>query len=80
MADESQLEILDRGVAAWNEWRRTVVDCINLSGADFSMVNLGGADLSAADLLGANLSGADLSHCDFGSACFGETPGSRMST
>jgi len=64
MADESQLKILRRGVAAWNEWRRKegdhVVDLIraDLRGADLRATNLSAANLGAADLLGANLSAA----------------------
>jgi uncharacterized protein YjbI with pentapeptide repeats len=54
MADESQLEILKQGVAAWNEWRR-------LRGTIFFQADLSGADLSGANLSGAILSGANLS-------------------
>jgi hypothetical protein len=50
MADENQLKILKRGVAAWSEWRRKEVE-INLRGANLSI---------AADLTGAHLTGADL--------------------
>ncbi len=51
MADEKQLEILKRGVDAWNRWREKNYGLsIDLSGADLRDANLRGADLSGANL------------------------------
>jgi hypothetical protein len=61
MANQRQLEILEKGLRAWNEWRAQngplVVD---LSGADLSDAALSGADLNYANLSGADLRGADV--------------------
>jgi hypothetical protein len=57
---ETELEILDRGVDAWNEWR-TANPAIQPS---LPEVDLSGRDLSWADLSGANLAGADLDGAD----------------
>jgi uncharacterized protein YjbI with pentapeptide repeats len=57
MADESQLEILKQGVAAWNEWRRKGIQ-VDLSGADLNLVDLSEANLNEARIFGANLRGA----------------------
>jgi len=61
MANNDHLQILKRGVAAWNEFRwvfpRTAPD---LSGADLSGLNLRGIDFSATNLANANVSGACL--------------------
>jgi hypothetical protein len=72
MANTEQLDILQHGVEAWNEWRALNRDIIpdlseaflpgeNLIEADLSMANLTGTDLAEADLFHANLSGANLS-------------------
>src|SRR6266446_1234945 len=77
MADEAQLEILGKGVAVWNEWRRQgrtfIPDLFEpylrearLDGADLSRANLRNADLTGADLRGANLSAANLSGANLG--------------
>jgi len=84
MAERAQIERLDEGIDAWNQWRRTNPAVRpDLSGADLSEmdlrgINLGDADLSEvelfqADLSGANLKmavlrGADLSGADLGGA------------
>ena len=65
MANSEYLKNLQKGVAAWNEWRIGISFCpdlsgADLSGADLSRANLGRANLSRANLSGANLSGADL--------------------
>jgi hypothetical protein len=66
MANAEQLEILKKGVEAWNEWRKenpnTEIDLIeaDLRGADLRKANLKGADLEGADLEGAILSRANL--------------------
>ncbi len=76
MANMEHLEILKRGVKAWNKWREENRDIMpDLSEADLRGADLRGAiliradlsrailiraDLSRADLRGANLIGADL--------------------
>jgi hypothetical protein len=67
MADEEQLRILRKGVAAWNEWRvknpnvlRPDLSHAKVAGADLSDANLGGSDLTGADLTGTLLIQIDL--------------------
>jgi uncharacterized protein YjbI with pentapeptide repeats len=59
VADRKQVEILKKGVAKWNAWRRSVSKVPDLTGAKLS-----GAILSHAVLSGANLSGANLSRAN----------------
>src|SRR5579885_2002312 len=72
MADQDQLALLKRGVAAWNEWRKqnpqvqpdlsgAVLAEADLKEIDLRRVNLSKADLSGTDLRGALLDEADLS-------------------
>jgi hypothetical protein len=64
MADQSQLDVLLRGVGPWNKWReRNPRRKVDLSGVNLhsSRTNLIRANLSRADLSGADLSKADLS-------------------
>ncbi len=65
MVDVSQLELVTKDVAKWNEWREEnpAVD-VDLLEADLKGVNLSKANLSYADLRNANLSGANLSEAD----------------
>jgi len=67
MADKTHLRILERGVGAWNEWRRanpTILPdlsaaCLNnrnLSGAHLEGGNLERALLRNSTLFGANIS------------------------
>ncbi len=81
--NQSLFSILERGVQAWNQWRRTQVDVqidlsgVNLSGRDLSgfdlrQVNLSGANLRGADLSGAQLQKADLSAADLTGADLSE--------
>jgi uncharacterized protein YjbI with pentapeptide repeats len=76
MANKEQLEILKKGVRAWNEWRvrnNPVIDLtgaslpgIDLSSVDvFTHLDLHHADLTDADLENADLGGASLVHADF---------------
>ena len=65
MANKWQMQILMKGVNAWNTWRR---ECdrqelnlfLDLRGADLRGAKLEGIDLSFAYLVGADLRGADL--------------------
>jgi uncharacterized protein YjbI with pentapeptide repeats len=61
MANEEHIEILRKGVKAWNEWRERRRDIKpDLSEADLSQANFCGANLSQANFCGANLSQAIL--------------------
>jgi hypothetical protein len=71
MANSEHIELLRRGVDAWNAWRKkepaTVPDLAHaklstahLRGAALNGANLRAADLSSADLRGAILKGAVL--------------------
>jgi uncharacterized protein YjbI with pentapeptide repeats len=84
MANQQQLDQLQKSVGKWNIWRLLNKDIIiNLSGADlngaelsganFYDANLSRADLSRADLSSANLSRADLSRADLRGADFTDT-------
>lgn len=79
MANEEQLALLRRGVAAWNQWRKEHDEPHpDLHGADLrqarlNRANLHGADLrdanlSQASLVGANLCFANLTQANLGSA------------
>ncbi|HYY95229.1 MAG TPA: toll/interleukin-1 receptor domain-containing protein [Pyrinomonadaceae bacterium] len=81
MANHKHLEILDRGVKVWNEWRDKHRDVYpdlinanligaNLVGADLIGANLSRADLSRANLMGADLSVANLSRANLSGADF----------
>ncbi|HEV8015003.1 MAG TPA: pentapeptide repeat-containing protein [Stellaceae bacterium] len=62
MADREQIELIERGVEAWNAWRHQHSDvAIDLSGAILVNASLAGANLLKANLAHAQLSGADLS-------------------
>ena len=66
MANKEHLELLEKGVAVWNEWRQrdsgTNPDLrgASLRDLDLRQVNLNGADLSGADIGGTDLSGAGM--------------------
>ena len=70
MANKKHLEILKKGVKAWNEWReenpeeKPDLSGANLIRADLSGADLREADLQKADLWDANLSGANLSEAN----------------
>jgi uncharacterized protein YjbI with pentapeptide repeats len=62
MANQEQLQILEKGVDAWNQWRRENPNAkIELGKVDLSRTELSRAFLSGADLSEANLSESDLS-------------------
>jgi hypothetical protein len=76
---DNELEILSRGVEAWNEWRASnpkvrpslfEADLIDrdLSGANFSETDFSGADLDGASLTSANLKMASLTGADLAGA------------
>ena len=60
MTNQEHLEILRKGVEAWNRWRAENPVIPNLQEAD-----LRGANLQEANLWGANLQGADLGGATF---------------
>jgi hypothetical protein len=80
MANKEHLEILNKGVDDWNQWRALNTPIrpdlheahlseadlrgVDLSNADLSMANLSEANLSMANLSEANLSGAGLRVAD----------------
>jgi uncharacterized protein YjbI with pentapeptide repeats len=69
MANPEHLEILKRGIPAWNEWR--VHHCEispDLTEADLTEADLTKADLTGADLTATDLTGADLTEADLWSA------------
>lgn len=66
MANEEQMEIIRRGVSAWNKWRAENPQThIDLSKADLHKEDLSFADFCGADLTGANLRWTNLSHANF---------------
>jgi uncharacterized protein YjbI with pentapeptide repeats len=80
---DSPVDMLRRGVPAWNAWYRGRRDgAIDLSGADLSEMDLSGVDLSGATLTGAdffrstltraNLKMAKLAGADFSNAVLTE--------
>lgn len=74
MADQAVLNILQQGVAAWNEWRTGKKgQHVDFTGADLQGINLSGAELSGADFSQANLSGADLSKVNLRGGTFHQT-------
>ena len=61
MAKDEHVAQLNKGVAAWNDWRGQNFDIRpDLRGADISQADLNEADLADANLTGARLTGADL--------------------
>jgi uncharacterized protein YjbI with pentapeptide repeats len=57
MANEKHLNLLKKGVAPWNTWRKKGPEIR----PDLRGANLIGKDLHDANLSGANFTGADLS-------------------
>jgi len=71
MFNQMHLDILNRGVEAWNVWRaKNPFTRPDLSGADLSNRDLQRIDLSGSLLIGTNLSNSNLHLANFGPACF----------
>jgi uncharacterized protein YjbI with pentapeptide repeats len=74
MPNQEHLDILAKGVDAWNAWRnensniRPVLDTAILEGRKLDWANLADADLSGAKLNRASLRGANLGGANFGGA------------
>jgi uncharacterized protein YjbI with pentapeptide repeats len=83
MANEEHIKLLEKGSAAWNEWRqRTKETHPDLSGAnlrefDLRRAILDGADLSDAELSGTDLSGAKLVYANLCGAILAHETASR---
>jgi hypothetical protein len=61
MASQQHLDILAKGVEAWNAWRKKNPDVrLDLTGAHLSNANLRDADFGEANLSGAHLDDANL--------------------
>ena len=73
MANPKQLARLRNGVHEWNAWRKSAVECIDLSNSDLSETALRRANLAGADLTGANLFRADLSKANLKRANLSES-------
>lgn len=66
MANKEHLEVLRKGVRAWNEWRgQNPREGVDLSDGDFRALELMDVNLSRANLSGAVLLGANLRRVDF---------------
>jgi hypothetical protein len=65
MANEEQLQILKKGVRAWNEWRIANNPVIDLTGGSLPGVDPGSVDVfTHLDLHNANLTDLDFSKAD----------------
>jgi uncharacterized protein YjbI with pentapeptide repeats len=65
MANAEQLDILNKGIEVWNQWRDENPDVeINLSVAIFSTTFLPGVNFSKANLSGTNFFGVNLSEAN----------------
>jgi hypothetical protein len=81
MANPEHLEILKRGVKAWNKWREKSqllnpdlsdanLDDLELAFGDFSATNFAGASLCKSTFQEAKLDGADLNNADLSGVDF----------
>jgi hypothetical protein len=68
MPNADHVDILRRGVAAWNAWRAEQRITPDLSGAGLRGLDLSGFDLAQADLRGADLRGTNLSQANLSGA------------
>lgn len=68
MASEAQVDLLKRGVPAWNAWRERRGEAVDLRGGALRGLELTGADLSGADLSDADLRGALLNGANLAGA------------
>ena len=69
MANPEHLEILKKGVKAWNKWRERQDEVVpNLKGINLSGINLSGANLSYAHFGGSWLEGALLNSANLADA------------
>jgi uncharacterized protein YjbI with pentapeptide repeats len=74
MANQEHLDILVKGVKAWNAWRNEHREVRpELNGADLTGANLRDADLTGAELYFADLTRADMIRTDMRSAMIGST-------
>ena len=79
MANKEHLDILKKGVPAWNKWRENNqkiqpdLSETNLSGADLGGTDLSGTNLNGANLILANLIKTFLNGADLTTALLGET-------
>jgi uncharacterized protein YjbI with pentapeptide repeats len=65
MANDEHVEMLKKGVAAWNHWRWNYPHAPWLPQANLMQADLRRMDFHEANLTGANLSGANLSGANF---------------
>lgn len=66
MANKEHLDLLKRGVEAWNSWRNENLDIEpNLSDADLSGLDLSKANFSKANIQGTNFTDTNLNQVDF---------------
>jgi uncharacterized protein YjbI with pentapeptide repeats len=68
MANDEHLAVLRRGAAAWQAWRATHGEALDLSRGALRGLDLSGFDLSGADLRGADLRGTDCSGANLAGA------------
>lgn len=69
MALQEHLDLLDKGVDAWNEWRKLHLKIrIDLSGADLRNLDLAGINLANANLERANFANTDMRNANLASA------------
>jgi uncharacterized protein YjbI with pentapeptide repeats len=69
MANHKHFEIISKGVAAWNQWRKQDPDIKpNLSGTNLFQAKLAGANLRQTNLRKTDLREADLTGADLGKA------------
>src|SRR5215469_3458293 len=68
MPNADHVDILRRGVRAWNAWRAEQRITPDLSGAGLRGLDLSGFDLAQTDLRGADLRGTNLSQAELSGA------------